>query len=139
MISFNKSKYSVNEDGGQIQLTLILSNPSSTDITIQVTASDGTATSELAIINSSSIKCILTGGDDYDSGPFSAIFPAGKTVATFNVSIIDDDIVEGTETFELSINPFSLPSRASVHVLTYVRSNFIIYTHAAIRLAIHIT
>ena len=43
-IAFDQSTYSINEDVGYIQLTLVLSNPSSTDITIQVTTTDKTAT-----------------------------------------------------------------------------------------------
>ena len=45
-ISFNESTYSVNEDNGSIQPILVLSNPSSTDITVQVIDYNDTATSE---------------------------------------------------------------------------------------------
>jgi len=38
--------YSVNENEGPARPTLILSNPSSTDITVQVTSTDGSATGE---------------------------------------------------------------------------------------------
>ena len=56
------------------------------------------------------ISVYLTGGGvDYDSGPFDITFPAGETLAVFNVSINDDDIVEGNENFTLSINTSSLP------------------------------
>ena len=58
---------------------------------------------------------ILTGGGvDYDSGPFDITFPAGETLAVFNVSINDDNIVEGNENFTLSINPSSLPNGVTV-------------------------
>jgi len=43
-VSFNQSTYSVNEDDGPAQPVLVLSNPSTTDITVQVSTSDGTAT-----------------------------------------------------------------------------------------------
>ena len=36
--------YSVNENEGPVQPVLVLSNPSSTDITVQVTDREGTAT-----------------------------------------------------------------------------------------------
>ena len=46
-VSFNQSTYSVNEDDGPAQPVLVLSNPSSTDITVQVISSDDiTATGE---------------------------------------------------------------------------------------------
>ena len=45
-VRFNQSMYSVNENEGPAQPTLVLSNPSSTDITVQVTNTDGSATGE---------------------------------------------------------------------------------------------
>ena len=57
---FNQSIYSVNEDAGPVQLVrasvhnellvLVISNPSSTDITVQVTNTDGSATGEYCSI-----------------------------------------------------------------------------------------
>ena len=43
-MSFNKSAYSVNENEGPVQLVLVLSNPSSTDVTVEVTDEGNTAT-----------------------------------------------------------------------------------------------
>ena len=55
------------------------------------------------------ISVYLTGGGvDYDSGPFDITFPAGETLAVFNVPINDDNIVEENENFTLSINSSSL-------------------------------
>ena len=47
---FNQSVYSVNEDAGPVQLVLVISNPSSTDITVQVTNTDRSATGEYCSI-----------------------------------------------------------------------------------------
>ena len=47
MLFFNKTRYSVNETRGYVQAVLVLSNPSSTDITVQVTDNKDTATGEL--------------------------------------------------------------------------------------------
>ena len=47
---FNQSMYSVNEDAGLVQPVLVISNPSSTDITVQVTNTDGSATGEYCSI-----------------------------------------------------------------------------------------
>ena len=49
------------------------------------------------------------GNDDYDSGPYTVTFPSGVTNASFNVTIIDNDQYESTETFYLIIDSFSLP------------------------------
>ena len=38
---------------------------------------------------------------DYNSGPFTVKFSAGMTRVPFNVSIHEDDILEGNETFNL--------------------------------------
>ena len=43
-ISFGESTYSVNEHDGQALLAVVLSNPSSTDISIRVLTVDGSAT-----------------------------------------------------------------------------------------------
>jgi len=45
-VKFNQSMYSVDEDAGPAQPTLVLSNPSSTAFTVQVTNTDGSATGE---------------------------------------------------------------------------------------------
>ena len=45
-VSFSQSTYSVNEDDGPAQPVLVLSNPSSTDITVQVRDNGNTATGE---------------------------------------------------------------------------------------------
>jgi len=45
-VSFGQSTYSVNEEAGVAQIELVLSNPSSNDITAQVRDTKGTATGE---------------------------------------------------------------------------------------------
>ena len=45
-VMFSERRYNVDEDAGQAQPVLLLSNPSSTDITVQVRNIDGTATSK---------------------------------------------------------------------------------------------
>ena len=46
---------------------------------------------------------------DYTSGPYSVTFPAGVMSVPFNISIIDDNILEDNENFTLTINS-SLPT-----------------------------
>ena len=45
---------------------------------------------------------------DYTSGPYTVTIPAGQTTATFNIPIINDDILEIDENLMLTINS-SLP------------------------------
>ena len=47
---FSESVYSVNEGDGSVQIGLVLSNPSSTDTTVEVFDTDGTANGEYCSI-----------------------------------------------------------------------------------------
>ena len=47
---FSQTTYIVNENDGPVQPRLVLSNPSSTDITVEVTSSGGSATGEYCSI-----------------------------------------------------------------------------------------
>ena len=42
-VYFNQSTYYVDEDDGQVQAVLVLSNPSSTDLTVEIADSSNTA------------------------------------------------------------------------------------------------
>ena len=52
---------------------------------------------------------------DYDSGPYSITFPAGTTSVPFNISIIDDNILEDDENFILTVDLSSLPSNITAN------------------------
>ena len=54
------------------------------------------------------------GGVDYNSGSYSIQFNIGVTKASFNISINDDNIMEGNESFSLSINTQSLSNEVTV-------------------------
>ena len=49
-VTFNQTTYSVDEDNGPAQPELVLSNPSSTAITVEVTSGGGSATGEYCSI-----------------------------------------------------------------------------------------
>jgi len=51
-VKFTKSKIKVKEDNGLTQPVLVLSNPSSTDITISVFSTDGSATGKDTLLPS---------------------------------------------------------------------------------------
>ena len=53
-VMFSETTYSVNENAGSAQPVLVLSNPSTSDVTVEVTTTDGSATGEyysILIIN----------------------------------------------------------------------------------------
>ena len=51
-LSFNQSTYNVTESSGITLITLILSNPSSSDITLQINNRDGSATGKNTLYDS---------------------------------------------------------------------------------------
>ena len=57
---------------------------------------------------------VLTGGVDYDSGPYVITFPAGVTRVSFAVVITNDNVLEGDEKFNLVIDPSFLRHRQTV-------------------------
>ena len=54
-------------------------------------------------------------GDDYESGPFIVTIPSGETNVPFNISIIDDNIFEANESFNLTINSSSIHSSSLIY------------------------
>ncbi|XP_065910088.1 uncharacterized protein [Dysidea avara] len=98
-VNFSQSLYTNDENTKVVQPMLLLTNPSSTDITIQVRSINITAYGR---------------GIDYDSGPFNLIIPAGKTSCQFRIEIINDNILENLEVFNLTVNPLSLPANVYV-------------------------
>ena len=52
--------------------------------------------------------------NDYNPGPFMVNFDAGQTSTSFNVTIIDNNQLESSEIFSLTINSFSLPH--NIHI-----------------------
>ena len=57
---------------------------------------------------------ITRGGVDYNSGPYTVTFSAGQIGIPFDVSIIDDKMLEGNEIFNLAIDALLLPNRVIV-------------------------
>ena len=116
-VNFSQSTYSVDEDDGPAQPVLVLSNPSSTSITVQVFTTAGSATGEYLMnycnkFSDGIIMVLLVtgGGVDYDSGPYTVTFPAGVTRVPFDIPINNDSILENDEDFTVTINPSSLPA-----------------------------
>ena len=56
----------------------------------------------------------LTGGDDYDTGPYAVSFSAGQQYATLMVSTVEDNITELSECFKLVINSTDQPDLVEI-------------------------
>jgi len=63
--------------------------------------------------NKFQVTYISGGGVDYDFGPSTVTFPAGVTSISFDVPIIDDNILEDDETFNIILST-SLSDRISI-------------------------
>ena len=65
----------------------------------------------------------VTGGVDYNSGPYSVTFPAGVTNVSFNVLIYNDDVLEVNEEFNLIIRHSSNIATHNPHRITVIILN----------------
>ena len=117
-MSFAQPTYIVNEADGTVEPVLVLSNPSSNVITVQVFSTDGSATGKQLTTSCTIIEIIIMeyvgGGVDYNSGPYTVQFDVGVTQMLFNVTMKDDSSLEDNETFTLNINSSSLPSSITI-------------------------
>ncbi|MFQ5640305.1 MAG: choice-of-anchor D domain-containing protein, partial [bacterium] len=77
-----------NEDVGTMSFTVTLSEASSKDISVDFTTSDGTAGAP----------------DDYTATSGTLAILAGSTTGTIDVTIIDDALIEDTETFTVDLS-----------------------------------
>ena len=65
------------------------------------------------------------GGVDYNSGPYNVTFPAGVTNVSFNVTIINDNVLENNEIFHLIIDSSSLPNGVAYGKINQVTVNIL--------------
>jgi hypothetical protein len=87
-IQFNATSYFVGESAGGVVVSVSRSGNTSNPVTINYATSNGTATTPT----------------DYTSSSGTLQFAAGEIVKTFVVPIIDDGLVERTETINLILN-----------------------------------
>ena len=52
---------------------------------------------------------ITGGGVDYNSGPYNVTFPARATSVSFTITIINDNVLEYNEAFDITIIEGTLP------------------------------
>jgi hypothetical protein len=87
-INFDVSSVTVDEEATAVSVTLTLSNPSTSIITVDVTSSDGSAAA----------------GSDYTAVSETITFMPLETTATVTVPILDDNVGESAETFTLILS-----------------------------------
>ncbi len=94
-LGFISTSYTTAEAGGQAAISVTLAPPPLTEVTVDYSSQDGSATA----------------GTDYTPSSGKLTFAVGVTVSTFTVPITDDSLVEGSETLTLTL---SNPKRAGV-------------------------
>jgi hypothetical protein len=105
-VSLSASAYSVTENAGPAIVTATLSVPSSVTVTVVITTNNGTATSPA----------------DYGTVNTTLTFAPLQTVVTQTISIVNDTVFEGNETFNLALSNATLatigiPSSAVVTIV----------------------
>jgi ELWxxDGT repeat protein len=90
-IAFTQSSFSINEDGTPVAIVTIT----------RTGGSDGEVSAEVNLNNGSAID-----PNDYDSTAITVNFANGETSKTVTIPIVDDNLIEGNETVNLSLaNP----------------------------------
>lgn len=88
ILQFSASNFGVSEGGLNATITVTGTISSEGAVTVNFATSNGTATA----------------GADYTATSGTLNFASGQTSATFNVPIIEDSLVEGPETVNLTLN-----------------------------------
>ena len=92
------------DEGGDVTVTATLSEAPDTDVTIPLILTDGTANAQ-----------------DYEaSSPVQVEIEAGETSGTYPISIVQDDVAEGDETFLVALGalPLGLENGAEQRLVT---------------------
>ena len=107
VIGFRPDTYDVDEDAGEVILTVeVIDGVLTDEVTLTYTTADGTATSP----------------DDYTGGAFSLTLPALARSVTFTIPIVDDGDVDPAETFMVNLGgaPVGVsfnPTSATVRII----------------------
>lgn len=88
LLGFESLGYGVSENGGSATVTVTRTDGSSGTATVDYSTSDGTATAGL----------------DYTASSGTITFADGETSKTFTVPILNDSLIEGAETINLTLN-----------------------------------
>ena len=86
-VSFAATRYEASEGDGVLDFAVRLSTATLQEVTVDYATVSGTASA----------------GQDYEARTGTLTFPAGTTVRTIRVPIVDDDVVEQEETFTVTL------------------------------------
>ena len=109
-LSFATNNYSVLKNGGTEVITVVCSNPNFEPVSVNYATSDGTATN----------------GIDYLGTSGTLTFTNGVTTNTFNVPIINNFLITGNRTFNVTLSNPTAPGQLvspSVATVTIIDSN----------------
>src|SRR5262249_7243903 len=87
-LEFSNSSFSVNENQGTATVTVTRTGGGTGSVSVDYATSDGPAMA----------------GNDYVATSGTLTFAAGETSKTFTIPIIDDNLVENDETFNVSLS-----------------------------------
>ena len=98
------------EDDNAVSVQILLSQPSSIPFQIMINTVDVTADGTVVFINLYNFEhCVLwyTDRDDYIGGSIIANVSSGVLLQSFNINIVDDNIVECSEKYNVTITSVS--------------------------------
>ena len=96
--------YVAMEANDTVRPELVFSNPSSFDITVQVIATDITATG----VNNT-VCDVLSPHNDYTMGLYNVTFPANVTMRLLDIPVCNDEVFEPDESFSILLVSNSSP------------------------------
>ena len=125
-VNFEQSTYSVYEDSGSVQLVLVLKKPSSTDLTVRVKMFNQQTSATSMYVCSYVHHNLLymycntyIEGSDFYFVPLYISFLTGVMKVAFNVTIIEDTILEYNESFSVGVDPLTLPDKITIGISSH--------------------
>ena len=108
VIQFSGSSYSVNEGDGAIQIIVMRTNGSTGTASIDYATENGTASAN----------------EDYQAATGTLVFADGETSKVINITVLNDQTVEGAESFTVSLsNPVGVSVSGSSNVTVQIQDN----------------
>ena len=121
-VQFSSLAYRIEESQRFVQIELLIANPLSTDFSVDIISNNNSATSmypfiiHVTICNNAFLFSL--GGEDYIFPNSRAIVvPAEVTSVSFNITVIDDHVLEPIESFHLYFNS-TLPDNVVVGIIS---------------------
>ena len=101
-VSLSESSVTVTEEVGVVNISLVLTGLHSIPVSVSVTAYPTTATGMCThVVAVCTCTCTTSAGDDYQMITETVTFDPGVSSGSVLVAIVNDDIREDTETFEV--------------------------------------